>query len=118
MPWLTGCSTRAKRIDQNQTLFQSKSVAERQKITHGSVVPGMSRDSVYLVWGNPDQVYKGFEDGLSYEVWHYGKISPKPKINIGFGAGGIAGPGLGLDKSVDKIVRFQGGKVSSFQTRN
>lgn len=102
-----------RRIDQNGTLFHQKSFSEKQAITNGNIVPGMTRDAVYLAWGDPKQRLEGVEDGLTYEEWIYEKYSPKPNFSIGVGSG----PGVGLKKSTTKTVRFVEGRVTDYQKK-
>ena len=111
---ISACSTKttvSRRIDQNGTLFHQKSYSDKIAITHGNIAPGMSRDAVYLAWGNPNRRTEGVSDGVPYEEWIYKKISPKLNIDLAIGKG----PGLGLKKDTTKTVKFVDGKVSDYQ---
>lgn len=108
---LSGKKAASKRLEKNPTLLKSKSMGERQLIINGDIAPGMTRDAVYLAWGNPKHVYEGAEDGVAYEEWHYQTIRPKPEISL------TGPPGVEIDKAISKVVRFQHGRVVQYRKK-
>lgn len=111
----TACSSSkktARRIDQNATLFQQKSVEDRQKISRGTITSGMTRDAVFLAWGEPKSRIEGEENGAPYEEWVYKKFEPKLDLGISLGEG----PGFNLKRETNKVVRFVDGRVASFHS--
>lgn len=75
----------------------------------------MTRDAVYLAWGNPKSRSEGVENGKTFEEWSYQKLKPKLDFNIGLGTRGLEGPDIGLDRTVSKTVRFEKGRVTGFR---
>lgn len=106
-------ATTNRRIEQNGTLFHQKSLTEKKAITNGNITPGMTRDAVYMAWGNPRQRLEGVADGVPYEEWIYDKFKPKANLDIGISNG----PGLGIKKETVKTVRFINGRVSDFRRK-
>lgn len=109
-----GERTVQQRIEKNATLYKSKPHNTKMLITNGMLVPGMTRDEVFLAFGHPKHRSEGIENGVAYEEWAYQKLKPKADFEIGIGGGGLAGPKLGLDRSISKTVRFVNGRVNSF----
>lgn len=105
--------TPKNRIEKNQTLYDQKPPQEQRAISNGFISPGMTRDAVYLAWGNPKSRLTGFENGKPFEEWTYEKLGPKLNIQLGVSSG----PGVGVDKKYVKSVRFIDGRVASFQQK-
>jgi len=70
---LCGCATSTieSRKEERAEVYASLSEADRKSVDQGEVRVGMSRDAVYISWGEPDQVMNsGNSDGV-VETWLY-----------------------------------------------
>ncbi len=142
LPVLTGllivsCSaTPEKRIAKNPHLYAALPASDRAKVVRGEVDKGMSREAVFIAWGNPDRVQAGEENGKELERWGYLGSYPVTTrtfgVGLGYGYGGWGGRGYGYGPyspfwmgggpTVSYIpyeaamVEFKSGKVSSWRT--
>jgi hypothetical protein len=66
-----GCSTPESRISKNPDLYHSLPARQQQLVTQGQIAPGMSRNAVWLAWGNPGQKVNGYARGNATETWVY-----------------------------------------------
>lgn len=93
LPVLTGllivsCSaTPEKRIAKNPHLYAALPASDRAKVVRGEVDKGMSREAVFIAWGNPDRVQTGEENGRSLERWGYLGRYPVTTQTFGMGMG-------------------------------
>ena len=110
--------TVSQRIAKNPTLFNTKSFTKKKLITSGVLAPGMTRDDVYLSWGNPKSRSQSVENGVAYEQWAYQTLKPKVDFDLGFENFGLSGPNIGLERSLSKTVRFENGRVTGYRTNN
>lgn len=97
-------------------------------VQQGRICEGMSKDAVYLAWGNPNsEPVKGQQDGMSYEKWVYLRYQPVTVDTVGFGTGcWYHGPhyfGSGLSTSTAMVpteaawVIFQNDVVTAWESR-
>src|SRR5215212_4652134 len=89
---LAGCSTTESRISENPQLFQSLPGRDQELVSRGQIRTGMSRDAVWLAWGNADQKVAGAMRSTSTETWVYTTTSSYP---YGGGYGGFYGRPFG-----------------------
>ena len=69
--FFAGCSTPQSRISNHPDLYNSLPPRHRELVAQGRIAPGMSRDAVWLAWGNPGQKVTGFARGNATESWIY-----------------------------------------------
>lgn len=119
--------TPQSRIEQNPVMFGMLSPEHKLMVQQGRICEGMTRDAVYLSWGNPntDPVI-GQQDGKSYEKWVYYVYKPVMVDSIGFGAGCWhhgAWHGGGMSTSTAMVpqeaawVIFQNNIVTAWESR-
>lgn len=87
--------TPEKRIAKNPQLYAALPADERAKVVQGRIDKGMSREAVFLAWGNPDRVQVGEENGRSLERWGYLDRYPVTTQRLGMGWGWGGGWGRG-----------------------
>jgi hypothetical protein len=68
---LGGCSTPESRISENRGLYNTLPARQQQLVAQGQIAPGMSRNAVWLAWGNPGQKVNGYARGNPTETWIY-----------------------------------------------
>lgn len=68
---MAGCSTIQSRINENPTAFQRLTPKQQQLVSTGRVSEGMSKNAVYIAWGNPDRITYGSKHGIPDEKWLY-----------------------------------------------
>ena len=88
-----GCSTTESRISDHPDLYHSLPASQQQLIAQGQIAAGMSRDAVWLAWGNPEQKVNGIMRGNSTEVWVY--TTSTPAYGYGYGGYGYGPYGYG-----------------------
>jgi len=64
-------STPQARIAQNPSLFEAQPAKHRPLIERGEIARGMSKDAVFLAWGDPAGRFEGSRDGRISERWDY-----------------------------------------------
>ena len=69
--WLAGCATPAKRIQQNQELFDSFPVAAQARIRGGQIDLGFTPDMVRIALGEPQRRLVRRAAGNDIEIWLY-----------------------------------------------
>ena len=120
--------TPADRIGTNPVMFRTLTPEHQTLVQQGRICEGMSKDAVYLAWGNPDTApVVGQQNGSSYEKWIYLEYVPVVVDTIGFGAGcGYHGPlycGSGVGTSTTMVPResawvmFQNNIVTAWESR-
>lgn len=119
--------TPATRINQNPVMYNMLSPEQKVMVQQGQICEGMSKDAVYLAWGNPNTPpITGLQDGVSYEKWVYTTYQPVmvDSFNTGFGCGyGHHWHGGGISSSTAYVpqeaawVMFQNGKVTAWEKR-
>lgn len=81
-------ATPLTRIDQNPVMFRTLSPEHQVMVQQGRICEGMSKDAVYLAWGNPNaSPVFGQRDGQAYEKWVYNVYRPVMVDSVGFGTG-------------------------------
>lgn len=83
-----GCATPEKRISEHPDLYNGLPARQQQLVTQGQIAPGMSRNAVWLAWGNPEQKVNGYARGNTTETWVYLTTTTYP-YGYGYGYGGF-----------------------------
>lgn len=79
-------STPASRIEENPVLYRALSPEQQLMVQQGRICKGMSREAVFLAWGNPGSApLKGEKAGKAYERWVYTRERAVPVDTIGGG---------------------------------
>jgi len=129
---LASCAnqTPQTRIEQNPKILASLPASQQKAVQSGSIIEGMTKNAVFLAWGNPDKKYENFSEGKKTEKWLYTKLRPvySQRVSGVFGYGyrnyryrGFY-PGFGLGTTVSYLpapaasVIFTNDKVSSWQS--
>lgn len=100
---------------------------QKMLVQQGRICEGMSKDAVFLAWGNPNTPpVSGQQDGVSYEKWVYASYQPVmvDSVSVGFGCGhGPFWHGGGIGTSTAYVPRenawvmFQNNKVTAWEER-
>lgn len=81
----------ASRIEENPVLFRSLSAEQQLLVQQGRICKGMSKEAVFLAWGNPGSApLRGEKAGKAYERWVYTRERAVPVDT--FGGGWHGGP--------------------------
>lgn len=120
--------TPTRRIASRPHAFEALSSRHQDLVKQGRIDRGMSKDAVWMAWGDPDRKYEGAIKGKRTERWDY--ISSEPVVSAGMGFGytrfrgyPYRGYGYGMDLGPNLIyvprrfgtVIFSGGKVDSWE---
>lgn len=115
---LSCASTPEKRIEENQTLFDSYSAEVQANLRLGKVDVGYDEDQVQMALGEPDETSTELAEDGETLIWGYTRSRPRVSIGLGggsFGGGGGLGGGIGLGsggrREYTAIVEFREGKV-------
>lgn len=125
--FLESCQTATPmtRIDQNPVMFRQLPPAQQLLVQQGRIYEGMTKDAVYLAWGNPNTPpVTGQQDGVAYEKWVYNVYQPVMVDSFSMGTGCWNGPhwcgGMGTSTAfVPKEaawVMFQNNVVTSWES--
>jgi len=68
---LSGCDTPEYRIRRHPEIYERLEPAVQQNVRQGVVLPGYTRDAVFLALGEPDRRYVRTTAGGQHEVWSY-----------------------------------------------
>lgn len=110
-------------------MFGMLSPDQKVMVQQGRICEGMTKDAVYLAWGNPDaEPIKGQQDGQAYEKWVYLGYRPVMVDTIGFGSGcwhhghwHCAGAGIGTSTAMIPYeaawVMFRNDIVTAWESR-
>ena len=80
--------TPTDRIGSNPVMFRMLPPEQQSLVQQGRICEGMSKDAVYLAWGNPNAApVMGQQNGTSYEKWVYLQYQPVVVDTFGFRAG-------------------------------
>ena len=118
---LACASTPAKRIEENQSLFDGYPVQVQENLKMGKVDVGYDEDMVHMALGEPDQTSIELTEEGETTFWAYTRSRPRVSIGLGggsFGGGGGGGVGGGLGvgsgggREYTAIVEFREGKVT------
>ena len=118
------CSTTEKRIESDQTLFDSYSPAVQENIRNGVIEIGYTPEMVEMALGKPGRKDQVQAESGATEVWTYQKTRPGIGIGVGSGVGVGSHTGIGTGVSVGKpggkedqaVVEFVAGRVARFST--
>ncbi len=125
--FLESCQTATPmtRIDQNPVMFRQLPPAQQLLVQQGRICEGMTKDAVYLAWGNPNTPpVTGQQNGVAYEKWVYNVYQPVMVDSFSMGTGCWNGPhwcgGMGTSTAfVPKEaawVMFQNNVVTSWES--
>ena len=119
-------ATPSTSISQNPVMFRQLSPEQQMLVQQGRICEGMSKDAVYLAWGNPNTPpVTGQQNGVSYEKWVYNTYQPVMVDSLTVGAGCWHGPhwcGGGVGTSTAYVPReaawvmFQNNVVTSWES--
>lgn len=121
-------TTPQSRVDRNPQLFADLSQNDKDQVLKGQLAEGMSKDAVFLAWGDPAQRMEGRKEGKSMERWDYAGTRPVYTGGVygGYGSGpwrygSYHGVGFGLGPEVTYLpyrrasVWFVGDQVDSWE---
>lgn len=131
-------SSPATRIEKNPTMYDRLSSSQQALVDKGQIKQGMSKEGVFLAWGNPASKAEGEESGKHFERWIYSSLRPvyTSSGNFGYGhgygygrgcnpygyyGGGRYGRGYGYSQDVTYVptksasVDFKDGRVTRWQ---
>lgn len=125
--FLESCQTATPmtRIEQNPVMFRQLPPAQQLLVQQGRICEGMTKDAVYLAWGNPNTPpVTGQQNGVAYEKWVYNVYQPVMVDSFSMGTGCWNGPhwcgGMGTSTAfVPKEaawVMFQNNVVTSWES--
>lgn len=127
---LTGCQTvtPATRIQENPVMFRALSPEQQLMVQQGRICEGMSKDAVFLAWGNPNSApLTGEKNGQRYERWVYTYSRPVPVDSFGggwygdpwcrHGWGPYGGMNVAYVPEVGATVTFENGKVTAWERK-
>ncbi|HIE10720.1 MAG TPA: hypothetical protein EYP62_03845 [Kiritimatiellae bacterium] len=66
-----GCDTPAYRIRTHPEIYETLNPDVQEKVRRGLVMPGYSRDAVFLALGQPDRKYIRTTAEGRHEIWSY-----------------------------------------------
>jgi hypothetical protein len=75
-------STIQSRIDGNPKMFAALTGTQKNAVSKGTILKGMTMDAVYLSWGRPDGIKESNIDGKDIEKWRYSSHMPVWNQNI------------------------------------
>ncbi len=81
---LSACSTIKTRIADNPPAFYTLPPQDQALILRGGIREGMTRDAVYIAWGDPDVVREFVVGGKHSETWVYYGTDMYPAASYGY----------------------------------
>ena len=118
--------TPATRISQNPVMFRQLTLEQQLLVQQGRICEGMTRDAVYLAWGNPNTPpVTGQQNGVAYEKWVYNVYQPVMVDSLTVGPGCWHGPcwgGASMGTSTAYVPReaawvmFQNNVVTAWES--
>ena len=119
-------STPATRIHKNPAIYQQLTPEHQLLVQQGRICEGMSKDAVFLAWGNPNTPpVVGQQNGVAYEKWVYNVYQPVMVDSLTVGAGCWHGPcwgGASMGTSTAYVPReaawvmFQNNVVTAWES--
>ncbi len=116
---LACASTPAKRIEENQSLFDGYSAEIQANLRVGKVDVGYDEEMVHMALGEPDQTSTELAEDGETLFWGYTRSRPRVSVGLGggsFGGRGGMGGGLGVGsgggREYTAIVEFREGRVT------
>lgn len=122
-------ATPVSRISQNPVMYNMLSPEHQVLVQQGRICEGMTKDAVFLAWGNPNTPpVSGQQEGKAYEKWVYHVYQPVTVDSVSFGGGGCwhHGPwytGSGIHTSTAMVpteaawVMFENNVVTAWESR-
>jgi hypothetical protein len=97
-----------RRIENNPEIYAKLSDRHKALVQAGKVEEGMTKQAVFLSWGQPNRAAKGSKQGKTYERWSYTGYDavPTPSIGFGYGYGGYYG-GRGRHSYADSMFYYE-----------
>lgn len=126
--YLDSCqmATPTTRINQNPVMFRQLSPEQQLLVQQGRICEGMTKEAVYLAWGNPNTPpVTGQQNGETYEKWVYNVYQPVMVDSLTVGTGCWHGPcwgGGGVGTSTAYVPReaawvmFQNNVVTAWES--
>ncbi len=109
---LAGCaSSQMSRIDANRELYESWPLEMRQAVLDGKVEPGMNRDMVRMVLGQPTEILTKAAGINEDEIWVYRTGGDEGGSGMGMGS-----PGLSMGGTMGGLSVGSGGMGTSMGT--
>ena len=126
---LAGCATPAKRIQQNQELFDSFRVAAQARIRGGQIDLGFTPDMVRIALGEPQRKTLRRSGAGDLEIWFYlDSIRRYDRQRVDIDGLSLSGPGglrslggsawINVEQSREIVrcrVEFQNGVVAAIE---
>ena len=116
--------TPADRIGRNPVMFRTLSPEQQLLVQQGRICEGMTKDAVYLAWGNPGTPpVLGQQNGQSYEKWVYLEYRPVmvDSVNAACVHYGSWCGGVGMSTAMVPVesawVMFQNNVVTAWESR-
>ena len=111
-------STPMSRVSQNPVIYQTLSPEHQSLVQQGLICEGMSKEAVFLAWGNPNSApVIGQQNGVPYEKWVYVVYQPVMMDAVGVGAwcwhGGVAATAAYVPREAAWVM-FEQDKVTSW----
>jgi hypothetical protein len=121
-------TTPAARIEKFPARFEAMPPTDRDAVSKGQLKEGMSQDAVFFLWGEPGRVLRGVADNKPFEEWIYTRSEPvySQQFFYGWGPGyGFCndyphsswGTSIDYIRVPDRVVRFEGGRVTAWKMR-
>lgn len=119
-------STPTTRVNKNPIMYDRQPAPHQALIDQGRIQQGMSKEAVFLAWGNAAIKSQGEENGSRFERWIYTRLSPIYLNNFGgyydrgYGTG-HRGCGYGYDSEIAYVqsmaasVEFKNNQVTRWQ---
>src|SRR5581483_663254 len=85
---LAGCNTADSRIARNRAAFEAWPPDVQEKVIHGQIAVGFTRDQVAVALGQPDRVFTRTTADGTTETWAYRDHGPRFSFGVGIGSFG------------------------------
>jgi hypothetical protein len=76
--WM-GCNSTEYRIKNNPDRFAALTPEEQSAVNNKTLDVGHSKEVVYFIMGDPDQIKRQVKEGTNREVWVYTRIYTRPE---------------------------------------
>jgi hypothetical protein len=103
-------STPLKRIQERTQAYAKLSEKHKELVSRGEITKGMSKDAVFIAWGNPASQAEGQRNGKFSERWDYEGRQPVVQHHFfggyttgGYGPYGYSGYNAGFGPEVTYI---------------
>ncbi|TLD70704.1 hypothetical protein FEM03_10350 [Phragmitibacter flavus] len=77
----------AKRIEHNPQIYNDLPESQKRLVATGQISEGMSKQAVFLAWGNPNRKSGGSRQGTKTERWSYAGYDAVHSTSLGYGYG-------------------------------